>query len=288
MNPFITTTARRVNQTESDAYLQPTPAIAGAFVVASAGEGEAEAGLLAGAAAQPEEDAAVAGGVVLLAAAPGSDPTDGGGIEAFVRRFYVHGVPYDEATRFDQTAVPRLLEMLADPQEKPYWPNIVGVLGIIGDASVADELIAFVEANKGQAVDPETYRAALSAVLSLGYLANRTGDEAVLDYLTESAADLASSDEAEDRSGTEPETTPVGLRLDAGAIAQSAVWGLALSGQPEARTTLERLMRSPELAPDARGAADNRPAQNMVSDALDVLSTVEAEGLSEYYRQEGH
>jgi hypothetical protein len=128
-------------------------------------------------------------------------------------------------------------------------------------------------------------------VLSLGYLANRTGEDAVVDYLAESAASLASAetdgDEAEDRSGAEPESTPAGLRLDAGVIAQSAVWGLALSGQPEARTALECPMSSPGLALDARSPADNRPAQNIVSDALDVLSTVEAEGLSEYYRQEG-
>jgi hypothetical protein len=295
MNPFITTTARRVNQTESDAYRQPTPAIAGAFVVASAGESEAEAELLAGAAAPADEDAAVAGGVVLLPAAAGRDATEGEGIEAFVRRFYVHGVPYDEATRFDQTAVPRLLEMLADPEEKPYWPNIVGVLGIIGDASVGDELIAFIEANKGQALDPETYRAALSAVISLGYLANRTGEDAVVDYLADAAANLPSAetdgDETADRSGAEPDRTPsegaAALRLDDGVIAQSAVWGLALSGQPEARTALERLMSSPGLALDAQGPAENRAAQNMVSDALDVLSTVEAEGLSEYYREEG-
>ena len=288
MNPFITTTARRVNQTESDAYRQPTPAIAGAFVVASAGELEAEAEFLAGPATQAAQDATGAGGVVILAAAAGSDPIEGEDIEAFVRRFYVHGVPYDEATRFDETVVPRLLEMLADPEEKPYWPNIVGVLGIIGDASVGDELIAFIEANKGQALDPETYRAALSAVLSLGYLANRTGEDAVVDYLANAAANLAS---AEDRSSAEPETTPsegaAGLRLDAGVIAQSAVWGLALSGQPEARTALENLMSSPALALETPGAADNRPSQNVVSDALEVLSTVEAEGLSEYYRQEG-
>jgi hypothetical protein len=128
----------------------------------------------------------------------------------------------------------------------------------------------------------------LSAVLSLGYLANRTGEDAVVDYLANAAANLAS---AEDRSGAEPETTPsegaAGLRLDAGVIAQSAVWGLALSGQPEARTALENLMSSPALTLERPGAADNRPSQNVVSDALEVLSTVEAEGLSEYCRQEG-
>jgi hypothetical protein len=295
MNPFITTTARRVNQTESDAYRQPTPAIAGAFVVASPGEHEAQAELLAGATIPADEDAAVAGGIVLPPAAAGRDPTEGEGIEAFVRRFYVHGVPYDEATRFDETAVPRLLEMLADPEEKPYWPNIVGVLGIIGDASLGDDLIAFIEGNKGQALDPETYRAALSAVISLGYLANRTGEYAVVEYLADAAANLPSAeteaDETEDRSGAEPDRTPsegaAALRLDDGVIAQSAVWGLALSGQPEARAALERLMSSPELAPDAQDPAENRAAQNLVSDALDVLSTVEAAGLSEYYREEG-
>ncbi|MGH7166213.1 MAG: hypothetical protein ACREIS_11890, partial [Nitrospiraceae bacterium] len=54
-------------------------------------------------------------------------------IQDFARQTFIHGVPYEGASRYDGSAVPVLLHMLEDPKEEPYWANIVITLGMIGD-----------------------------------------------------------------------------------------------------------------------------------------------------------
>jgi hypothetical protein len=205
-----------------------------------------------------------------------SDPD----IEDFVRRHYTHGVPYNDARRFGPDAAPKLLQMLRDPTEKEYWANIVGVLGIIGDASTAAPLIDFVEGNSGKPLDPATYRASMSALVALGYLANRTGDERALNFLTARAGNLGSA--RAESAGAAGE-----LRLDTDSLAQTAVLGLAVSGRPQARQVLEDLMRSDTARLRSSDPAARRSSQNLISEALTTFKTVQDQGLSEYYRREG-
>ena len=255
MNPFITATAREVNAAECAAYRDRDTAEA----------------LMMSAAARAREEEVSLTGVTVAAVQPDL------GIEEFVRRFYVHGVPYNEARRFGPSAIPRLQAMLDDANQKPYWPNIVGVLGIIGDESVAQVLIDLIERNRDKALDGETYRAALSAPIALGYLANRTSERA-LNYLANASETLASASPAEARAAGE-------LRLDAGSIGQSAVLGLALSGRPQARQILERLIQSTSQR-SPQTAAANVPIQSLLAEALTTLKAVEERGLSEYYRRQ--
>jgi hypothetical protein len=262
MNPFIGATARGVNAAECASYRNPTPAMPEALVVVSAAEhgDEVRSTTIGAGTVQSEQN-----------------------IEEFVRRFYAHGVPYNEARRFGTSAVPRLLQMLEDPNQKPYWANIVGVLGIVGDQAVVQVLIDFIEGNRGKALDPETYRASLSAIVALGYLTNRTGDERALSYLGTAARGMMA---------TSPATTGADageLRLDSASVGQTAVLGLSLSGRPQAREILEELMRADaaRLGASPTDSPTNAPSQNLLSDALTTLRTVQEHGLSEYYRREG-
>ena len=98
---------------------------------------------------------------------------------------YVHGVPYEEATRFDPSSVvPVLLEMLANPQEERYWPNIVITLGMLGDERAVEPLIRFVAEGVGQ-LSRDQFVAKTSAVASLGYIVNKSNSDRALTYLTE-------------------------------------------------------------------------------------------------------
>jgi FG-GAP-like repeat len=261
MNPFITTTGKEVNAGECGAFRGPTPATEAAAVVLSA---------------------EAAGGAGPSAAAAAGTVRSEQEVEAFVRRHYAHGVPYNEARRFAPEVAPTLLRMLGDPNEKDYWANIVGVLGIVGDASAAEPLIAFVERNAGSALDPAAYRASLSALIALGYLANRTGDQRAVDFLAGRARALGAA-------GAAPANAPGELRLDAESLGQTAVLGLAVSGRPRAREVLEELMRSDAARVRGQGAeaAANSPSQNLLSEALTTHGAVETQGLAEYYRREG-
>ncbi len=196
-------------------------------------------------------------GGVAAGAAAADEP---GGVEAFVRTQYAEGLPYEAARRLGPGARPRLEAMLGDPAESAHWSNIVGAIGIIGGPRASDVLVAFVESQRGRVIGGEAYRAALSAVMALGYVANG-GDAQAMNYLSTTARGLASP---------QPQQPADGLRLDNHTLGQQAIVGLGLSGRPEARTVLRELQRVPAV----RDAAD---------EALATLATVETLGLSGYY-----
>jgi len=79
-------------------------------------------------------------------------------IEEFVRQFYIHGVPYAEASKYDASVVPALLEMLQETKEQEHWSNIVVTLGMIGDDSAMEPMIAFVERLKEEGMPNRSQR----------------------------------------------------------------------------------------------------------------------------------
>jgi len=105
-------------------------------------------------------------------------------IEEFVRQIYVHGIPFEEANRYDASVAPTLLKMLNDPKEQDYWSNIVTTLGIIGDENAVEPMIEFIEKGKAGALTRSQRQAKKSAIMSLGYLINKSGNQKALDYLT--------------------------------------------------------------------------------------------------------
>src|SRR5258708_11308119 len=71
-------------------------------------------------------------------------------VATFVRQFFVEGLPYEEGASYTSGDIRTLVSMLNDCSQKLYWPNIVNVLGMIGDPMAFQPLKDFIE------VDPTT------------------------------------------------------------------------------------------------------------------------------------
>lgn len=213
-----------------------------------------------------------------LGATERADDPEQVAIKDFVRLTFIHGVQYEEATKYGSDAVPTLLAMLADPAEEQQWPNIVVVLGMLGDERAVDPLIAFVGKGAEGVLSEAHYRAKTSAVMSMGYLINKTGNRKALTYLKESVeTSVWTKRETAWTSPFHPAASERNLRLS-----KMAILGLALSGHPEARETLRSLQQ-----PATTAAAREFQAQvgDLVSEALNAHEAIAKEGLAGYYRK---
>jgi len=197
-------------------------------------------------------------------------------IKEFVRQTFIEGVPYLEAVKYSSQVVPVLQEMLRDRKEEPHWPNIVVVLGMIGDGRAVSEMIAFIERDRAK-ISGTHYRAKTAAIMSLGYLINRNGGRTSLDYL---------------KAGLNPQiwSTRVGANLAPyqktasernDDLAKYAILGLALSGHPEAASAL-RSLQLPTRKPAEKKFRER--VSDLVKEALKEHEQVASRGLADYYR----
>lgn len=231
MNGVIGSTRRRVNSTECDAY-RTLPATA---LVAQAGP------------PQPQRS--------------GSGPMD---VRDFVQQTFIHGVPYEEASRYGSSAVPTLLAMLRDPAEEQYWPNIVVVLGMIGDEQAVEPLISFIQSFIQPSGQDER-----ADVAWLHH--QQDGQSEALNYLRESV-----------RPETWTERFVAGIAPFQASMAERnndlsthAILGLALSGRPEAAEILRSLQQP--TGTDAQGAFQAQ-VSDLVSEALKENQKISSEG----------
>jgi len=198
-------------------------------------------------------------------------------IRDFVHQVFIHGVPYEEASKYDASAVPTLLQMLNNPAEEAYWPNIVVVLGMIGDERAVDPIISFIEADVPGGLSREHYAAKTSALMALGYLVNKTGNRKALDYLKASASPETWA--GRNIAGVAPfQASSTERNRD---FSKFAIFGLALSGRPEAAQALRSLQQP-------AGAEVTREFQaqvsDLVSEALKENQKIANQGLENYYR----
>jgi hypothetical protein len=155
-------------------------------------------------------------------------------VEEFVRGDFVHGVPYDEASRYGPDAVPRLFALLEDGNEGESWSNVAFVIGMIGVAESVAPLIRFVESGEGVLTE-DAYSAKRAAVTALGYLYFKSRDGDALEFLTAGA-----NSQTWDRlAWLGPSGTSNQLRNQELAIA--AIQGLGAAGSSEAGRILARL-----------------------------------------------
>jgi hypothetical protein len=199
-------------------------------------------------------------------------------VRDFVRQVFIHGIPYEEASRYDASAVPVLLAMLRDPAEEDFWANVAVVLGVIGDERAVEPMISFIQSDPGPAdMSPARYRARTTALMAMGYLVNRTGNQRALNYLQESARPEAWAQR--DIKGTAPFQASTSERnVD---LSKHAILGLALSGRPEAAQTL-RSLQEPASTDAAR--AFQAQVRDLVSEALNEHQKVTSRGLADYDR----
>lgn len=197
-------------------------------------------------------------------------------IKSFVREIYMEGVPYEEATLFDPAdTVPTLLDMLADPNEEQHWPNVVITLGMLGDERAVEPLIQFLEEDADDQLSRAHYIAKTGVVMALGYLINKNDNQIALAYLKDSVKPSV---------WTERNTTwvsPYHANADDrdNQLSKMAILGLALSGHPSARDTLQVLQRPAISQADRKFQARVR---SVISEALNAHETIRRDGLISY------
>lgn len=198
-------------------------------------------------------------------------------VQEFVHQVFIEGVPYAGVAQYGSDDVPTLLAMLNEPQEKAHWSNIVVTLGIIGDDRAVDPLINFLDGN-GEMASRDDFAARSSALMSLGYLINKSKNEKALAYL-------------------KGHMTPKGWRgskmVTAGTLQASqdarsqqlstlAILGLALSGDPLAKEALESLQKGMRTGEPTAFA---RQMDSTVTEALKAHEIIAKEGLPAYYQK---
>jgi hypothetical protein len=204
-------------------------------------------------------------------------------IREYVHQVFLETVPYGQTVEsYDASDVPALLEMLNDPREEPYWTNIVIVLNMIGDESVLEPLIEFIEKGVEAAdrkLSDDHYRAKTAAIMTMGYLINRTGSERAIEYL------IASLDPAIWRTrGTTGsasfQRSEAESRTD---FSKYAILGLGLSGHPKAAEILTSLQNPDEA--QAMGITANFQLEitDIASEALRANERIARVGLIAYY-----
>lgn len=188
-------------------------------------------------------------------------------IEFLARTPFSEGIPPDLVLSFPPAvAAPVLRQMLANPAEAQNWPNVAGMLGMIGSREDARTLYDFAQAPLPDNVDPHLKaRARSSAILGLGYLANRTRSPEALAFLSK---------------GVDPDSWP----RDTGDIfkpeqaAKTSMLALGLAGTQDALRSIDGA-RSLPLFQSQSGAAT-------LDEAIKTFRIVYSRGLLGYYGKE--
>lgn len=176
--------------------------------------------------------------------------------EQLVRATYFEGMPEEEATRIGPTGAARLVEMLADPEERSSHGQIMLALGLCGSPSALAAIETWIAQPRVGEVDRKTFRAWQALPFALGHLAR--SDPRALRRLETMMNEAA------------PEWT---FRRYRGARLRrlerdSAVTSLAETGLPEARQMLDRASQN---ASDAQFEQHLRDARALHAErALEV------------------
>lgn len=194
-------------------------------------------------------------------------------VQSFVRQTFHHGVPYEEAIRFDAaSSMPELLGMLSDPNEQQYWGNIVITLGMIGDESAIEPLIRFLEKDSGERLSRSHYLAKTAVPMALGYALHKGEKGRALSYLIESAKPGAW---AKRKLGwISPDHNNARGRDE--QLSKMAILGLAVSGNASGKNALV------ELSTSSQDSFLNR-VRPVITEALQEHDKISSQGLVRYY-----
>ncbi len=184
-------------------------------------------------------------------------------VDDLVHKHYMHGIQYVQAKALGPAAVPYLIDLLDNPDEKEFWVNIIVTLGFIEDSAALAPLISFLSDAHAE-VDSFTFRALLSVPFAVGCIASN-GDSRALGYLLDNLSPSAS------RSA---QWSFQGKKIDQLLMEQS-VTGLAVSGRPEARAELLKLKEEIEKK---EGPSDRLLLIESVKDGLTTMGRIENEG----------
>jgi len=248
MFPSVGVDHNVVNGAESAAYLAGPVALEGAVMASSCA---------LGALVQPPQD-----------------------VRAFVSQHWIAGIPYLAASQYTEADARRLLEWLVNEPEKhdEFLPEIVTTLGFIGSEIAVQPLIDFVHSARASRA---VFNAKNAALIHLGDLINKSGSALALDFLTRIATDREAAITLAVARATiaQAEAAVAGVTastLDelAAELAVSAMFGLALAGNPAAEQTLAGLAQAATAFAAVKGAA---------GEALALSQAVRAQGQKAYY-----
>ena len=192
-------------------------------------------------------------------------------VRDFVRAIHVHGVPYHQAVALGPAAAPTLRAMLSDSAEQRHWSNIATTLGMIGRAGDADTLIAFIQSGATR-LPPHLYTAKSSALISLGYIANKSQSPSALAFLLDGLDPSAWTSRVRWESPFHKSAADRDIQLS-----KLALLGAALSAKPTAAQAIGAIaQRTDSVAVRLAATAQT---------ALREHARVAREGLDGYYRR---
>ena len=156
-------------------------------------------------------------------------------MDDILHRTYIHGVPPEIEKKFSSKDVPKLIEILNNSNEQKKWPNIVTILGTIGDLQAVGPLTEFIIKGEGR-LSRHAYDAKTVAITSIGRIINSyksQSNKSELRFLLE---------------GLDPEAwiskinweNPYNLNEEEQKVqlSRAAIWGLALTGTKIAEDSL--------------------------------------------------
>jgi len=189
-------------------------------------------------------------------------------VRAFVTTLYYEGLPYGEAKSYGPGVLPQLYDMLADDELQPYWANIVGMIGYLGEPSSIQPLLDFVHRQKGE-ISVNQFRAVLQVLPAIGHI-SQTGDVDALDTSVRyTERDSWQKESLQFSYGRYHDTALSEV------LGRMAILGLGISGTPKAMAYLAS-MQSGNLR---RGWVDN------VAEAIALNQRVSTEGASHVFNR---
>lgn len=203
-------------------------------------------------------------------------------VVALARVLYPEGIPVDVV----QTLLPRataeraLLGLLNNRAEQAAWPNVVGMLGLVGGPASGRALMTFIGRAEGGPLSSDQARAKSDAVIGLGYLVQRTGDKPALDFLV---------------NGVRPQNWGAGklswnnpaLQGDAAkarVFANMSMIGLGVTGHPDAQKVLKAIAAGEPPYADIRTTVPG--AARTATEAVANNDVVRSTGLLGLYKLE--
>lgn len=199
-------------------------------------------------------------------------------VTEYVKQIFVHGIPYEEASKFTADDIPPLVRMLEDRNQEEHWVNTVVVLGMIGNDNAVDPLMNFINREVRNTLSDPHYRAKTSAIVSLGYIINKTNNRRAQQFLIESLnPEIWDRRDFRWRSPYHQTAEERNMHLST-----MAVLGLALSGTEEAAGALRNLQQPGRTEIEQRF---RREVAETLQEALEANEIIAREGLIGYYRQ---
>jgi hypothetical protein len=182
-------------------------------------------------------------------------------------------VPYEQASKYDSTDIPILVDMLSDTSKKIYWSNIVITLGMIGDESAVDTLIGFINKSENTNISKSHYLAKSGVLFALGFIINKTNNSTAINFLR----NRLQTSNWDSTSITWKAPYHNSFKQRDFQLLQKTILGLAITGSPQIVSTLDSVKTDTTFNYYAE-------IKDLVIDAININQRIDSLGLSAYFK----